>query len=91
MCMNRDQLEELRVKPLPASSASKRTLVPALNMHLWYAPHLELTNGVVLKGTTLVAIRSSDKLLLPPRRKFVISHWFPLLLRSRTVLLPRCL
>ncbi|WJX22583.1 hypothetical protein P8452_11874 [Trifolium repens] len=58
--MNRDQLEELRVKPLSASSASKRTLVPALNMRLWYAPHLELPDGVVLKGATLVAIRPSE-------------------------------
>ncbi|KAH9606914.1 hypothetical protein KSS87_009309 [Heliosperma pusillum] len=61
LCMNRDQLEELRVKPLSASSASKRTLVPALNMRLWYAPHLELSDGVVLKGATLVAIRPSDQ------------------------------
>ncbi|XVF27297.1 hypothetical protein REPUB_Repub14bG0094700 [Reevesia pubescens] len=60
LCMNRDQLEELRVKPLSASSASKRTLVPALNMRLWYAPHLELSDGVVLKGATLVAIRPSE-------------------------------
>ncbi|TKY71951.1 F-box protein [Spatholobus suberectus] len=59
--MNREQLEELRVKPLSASSASKRTLVPALNMRLWYAPHLELPDGVVLKGATLVAIRPSDQ------------------------------
>ncbi|KAK8514167.1 hypothetical protein V6N12_008883 [Hibiscus sabdariffa] len=59
--MNRDQLEELRVKPLSASSASKRTQVPALNMRLWYAPHLELPNGVVLKGATLVAIRPSEQ------------------------------
>ncbi|XP_074269576.1 F-box protein At4g18380-like [Silene latifolia] len=61
LCMNREQLEELRVKPLSASSASKRTLVPALNMRLWYAPHLELPDGVVLKGATLVAIRPSDQ------------------------------
>ncbi|KAK6932185.1 F-box domain [Dillenia turbinata] len=61
LCMNRDQLEELRVKPLSASSASKRTLVPALNMRLWYAPLLELPNGVVLKGATLVAIRPSEQ------------------------------
>lgn len=61
LCMNRDQLEELRVKPLSASSASKRTLVPALNMRLWYAPHLELPNDVVLKGATLVAIRPSEQ------------------------------
>ncbi|ESQ39755.1 hypothetical protein EUTSA_v10000919mg [Eutrema salsugineum] len=60
LCMNRDQLEELRVKPLLASSASKRTLVPALNMRLWYAPTLELPDGTVLKGATLVAIRPSE-------------------------------
>ncbi|KAK7245648.1 hypothetical protein RIF29_40496 [Crotalaria pallida] len=59
--MNREQLEELRVKPLSASLASKRTLVPALNMRLWYAPHLELPNGTVLKGATLVAIRPSEQ------------------------------
>ncbi|KAJ8762048.1 hypothetical protein K2173_006650 [Erythroxylum novogranatense] len=61
LCMNREQLEELRVKPLSASSASKRTLVPALSMRLWYAPHLELPDGVVLKGATLVAIRPSEQ------------------------------
>ncbi|XP_028804560.1 F-box protein At5g46170-like [Neltuma alba] len=58
--MDRDQLEELRVKPLSASSASKRTLVPALSMRLWYAPYIELPDGVVLKGATLVAIRPSE-------------------------------
>ncbi|KAI3719694.1 hypothetical protein L6452_20596 [Arctium lappa] len=62
LCMNKEQLEELRVKPLSASSASKRTLVPALNMKLWYAPYLELPNGMVLKGATLVAIRPSEQL-----------------------------
>ncbi|KAF5810727.1 putative F-box domain-containing protein [Helianthus annuus] len=61
LCMNREQLEELRVKPLSASSASKRTLVPALNMRLWYAPYLELPDGTVLKGATLVATRPSDQ------------------------------
>ncbi|XAR72486.1 hypothetical protein NMG60_11019140 [Bertholletia excelsa] len=61
LCMNREQLEELRVKPLSASSSSKRTLVPALNMRLWYAPHLELSDGTVLKGATLVAIRPSEQ------------------------------
>ncbi|CAI9788004.1 unnamed protein product [Fraxinus pennsylvanica] len=34
LSMNEEQLEELRMKPLSASSASKRTLVPALNMRL---------------------------------------------------------
>ncbi|XP_071706446.1 F-box protein At5g46170-like [Rutidosis leptorrhynchoides] len=61
LCMNKEQLEELRVKPLSASSASKRTLVPALNMKLWYAPYLELPDGTVLKGATLVAIRPSEQ------------------------------
>ncbi|KAK9064323.1 hypothetical protein SSX86_015703 [Deinandra increscens subsp. villosa] len=61
LCMNREQLEELRVKPLSASSASKRTLVPALSMRLWYAPHLELPDGTVLKGATLVSTRPSDQ------------------------------
>ncbi|KAB2029308.1 hypothetical protein ERO13_D05G149900v2 [Gossypium hirsutum] len=61
LCMNGEQLEELRVKPLSASSASKRTLVPALNMRLWYAPHLDLPDGVVLQGATLVAIRPSEQ------------------------------
>ncbi|KAJ8545313.1 hypothetical protein K7X08_017896 [Anisodus acutangulus] len=61
LCMNTEQLEELRVKPLSASSASKRTLVPALNMRLWYAAYLELPDGTVLKGATLVAIRPSEQ------------------------------
>ncbi|KAM0010202.1 putative F-box protein AUF1 [Helianthus debilis subsp. tardiflorus] len=61
LCMNKEQLEGLRVKPLSASSASKRTLVPALNMKLWYAPYSELPDGRVLKGATLVAIRLSKQ------------------------------
>ncbi|GAB2279864.1 hypothetical protein Dimus_014501 [Dionaea muscipula] len=60
LCMNRGQLEELRVKPLSASSASRRTQVPALSLRLWYAPQLELPGGVILKGATLVAIRPSE-------------------------------
>ncbi|KAG2688972.1 hypothetical protein I3760_09G117400 [Carya illinoinensis] len=71
LCMNRDQLEELRVKPLSASSASKRTQVPALNMRLWYAPHLELPGGMVLKGATLVAIRPSEQSAVSIARKEV--------------------
>ncbi|PIM98461.1 hypothetical protein CDL12_29060 [Handroanthus impetiginosus] len=69
LSMNKEQLEELRVKPLSASSASKRTLVPALNMRLWYAPQLELPNGMVLKGATLVAIRPSEQ----PKKEVVSS------------------
>ncbi|CAN8274624.1 unnamed protein product [Cochlearia groenlandica] len=60
LSMNREQLDELRVKLLSASSASKRTLVPALNMRLWYAPTLELPDGSVLKGASLVAIRPNE-------------------------------
>ncbi|KAL4586333.1 hypothetical protein LXL04_010969 [Taraxacum kok-saghyz] len=70
LCMNKEQLEELRVKPLSASSASKRTLVPALNMKLWYAPYLELPNGTVLKGATLDA---GEKTNLLPRDEFLLS------------------
>ncbi|KAL7089392.1 hypothetical protein ACP275_13G185000 [Erythranthe tilingii] len=70
LSMTKEQLEELRVKPLSASSASKRTLVPALNMRLWYAPHLELPNGLVLKGATLVAIRPSEQ----PKKEVVGSE-----------------
>lgn len=70
LSMNKEQLEELRVKPLSASSASKRTLVPALNMRLWYAPHLELPSGMVLKGATLVAIRPSEQ----PKKEVVGSE-----------------
>lgn len=75
LCMNRDQLEELRVKPLSASSASKRTLVPALNMRLWYAPHLELPNGVVLKGATLVAIRPSEQSGVSAKKEISDLSW----------------
>ncbi|KAB1222611.1 hypothetical protein CJ030_MR2G000404 [Morella rubra] len=71
LCMNRDQLEELRVKPLSASSASKRTQVPALNMRLWYAPQLELPGGITLKGATLVAIRPSEQSMVAMARKEV--------------------
>ncbi|XP_010923814.1 F-box protein At5g46170 [Elaeis guineensis] len=60
LAMNRGQLQELQVKPVSASGNSQRTLLPALSMRLWYAPHLELPDGVVLKGATLVAIRPSE-------------------------------
>ncbi|KAE8655339.1 F-box protein [Hibiscus syriacus] len=73
LCMNGDQLEELRVKPLSASSASKRTLVPALNMRLWYAPHLELRDGIVLKGATLVAIRPTEQ--SPSKKEISDASW----------------
>lgn len=59
LTMDRAQLQELLVRPVSASGSSQRTLVPALNMRLWYAPHLDLPGGLVLKGATLVAIRPS--------------------------------
>ncbi|KAL9265986.1 F-box protein-like protein [Drosera capensis] len=75
LCMNRDQLDELRVKPLSASSASKRTQVPALNLRLWYAPQLELPGGVVLKGATLVAIRPSEQSGVVAKREASDLEW----------------
>ncbi|KAG2331254.1 hypothetical protein Bca52824_002434 [Brassica carinata] len=47
LCMNKDQLEELRVKPLSATSASKRTLVPALKMRLWPSESKKDVSGVI--------------------------------------------
>ncbi|RWW40643.1 hypothetical protein BHE74_00053928, partial [Ensete ventricosum] len=61
LTMNHGQLQEFRVKPVSASGSSQRTLVPALSIRLWYAPHLELPGGVVLKGATLVAVRPSEE------------------------------
>ncbi|WOL08941.1 F-box protein [Canna indica] len=61
LTMDRRQLLEFRVKPVSASGSSQRTLVPALSMRLWYAPFLELHDGVVLKGATLVAVRPSQE------------------------------
>ncbi|GLJ36147.1 hypothetical protein SUGI_0725140 [Cryptomeria japonica] len=61
LCMGRQQLDEFREKPLVASASSNRTQVPALNMKLWYAPHLELPGGMRMEGATLVAIRPSDR------------------------------
>ncbi|KQK09954.1 F-box protein At4g18380 [Brachypodium distachyon] len=63
LTMNKKQLQELRVRPVLPSGNSHRTLMPALIMRLWYAPHLELPGGVLLKGATLVAIRPSDDVL----------------------------
>lgn len=61
LTMDRLQLQELRVRPVSASGSSKRTLVPALSMRLWYAPHLEIPGGSVLKGATLVAIQPTEE------------------------------
>jgi hypothetical protein len=63
LTMDKRQLQELRVRPLSVSGNSHRTLMPSLIMRLWYAPHIELPGGVLLKGATLVAIRPSDDVL----------------------------
>ncbi|KAG6526235.1 F-box protein At5g46170-like [Zingiber officinale] len=60
LTMGQKQLHEFRVKPSSTAGSSQRTLVPALSMRLWYAPYLELRDGVVLKGATLVAVRPSQ-------------------------------
>ncbi|XP_040380502.1 F-box protein At5g46170-like [Oryza brachyantha] len=61
LTMDKWQLQELRVKPVSASGGSHRTLMPALSMRLWYAPHIELPGGLVLNGATLVAIKPSEE------------------------------
>uniref|UniRef100_A0A0E0JP78 F-box domain-containing protein n=1 Tax=Oryza punctata TaxID=4537 RepID=A0A0E0JP78_ORYPU len=63
LTMDKKQLQELRVRPVSASGNSHRTLMPALSMRLWYAPHVELPGGQLLKGATLVAIRPSEDVL----------------------------
>ncbi|KAL5221176.1 hypothetical protein ABZP36_025889 [Zizania latifolia] len=63
LTMDKRQLQELRVRPVSASGNSHRTLMPALSMRLWYAPHIELPGGQLLKGATLVAIRPSEDVL----------------------------
>jgi len=61
LTMDKYQLQELRVRPVSASGDSHRTLMPALSMRLWYAPHIELPGGTVLNGATLVAIKPSEE------------------------------
>lgn len=94
LCMGRNQLQELRDKPLAASASSNRTQVPALNMKLWYAPYLELPGGMALKGATLVAIRPSDQPVRKESDAFVAGAFdepfktaASLLVRRRTYLL----
>ncbi|KAK3162064.1 hypothetical protein QOZ80_1BG0084860 [Eleusine coracana subsp. coracana] len=63
LTMDKKQLQELRVRPVSASGSSHRTLMPALSMRLYYAAHVELPGGTLLKGATLVAIRPSEDAL----------------------------
>lgn len=94
LCMGKDQLQELRDKPLAASATSSRTQVPALNMKLWYAPYLELPGGMCLKGATLVSIRPIDQPVRKESDGFVAGAFDEpfktaagLLVRRRTYLL----
>ncbi|KAI4311910.1 hypothetical protein MLD38_036774 [Melastoma candidum] len=49
LLMDRDQLKERRKEPM--------TMLPAdIRMWEWYAPVVELSSGVVLKGAIVVAI-----------------------------------
>ncbi|RWW26524.1 hypothetical protein GW17_00009081 [Ensete ventricosum] len=61
LTMDRRQLQDLKMKPWMALRSSQRTLLPALSMRLWYADQLELPNGMVLRGATLLAIRPSEE------------------------------
>ncbi|KAG6407191.1 hypothetical protein SASPL_130175 [Salvia splendens] len=60
LSMDKEQLKEQRARPLNMSLSSKRTVVPSLDVQLWYAPRLEMPDGVVLRGATLIAIRPSE-------------------------------
>ncbi|KAG9439352.1 hypothetical protein H6P81_019517 [Aristolochia fimbriata] len=65
--MNKEQLEELRVKPLSASASANRTLVPALNMRLCPC-HFRMADGMnrypcIGKGATEMALTSSGSSL----------------------------
>eukprot|EP00249_Psilotum_nudum_P017073 c26141_g2_i1 orf=1036-2181(-) len=73
LCMNKEQLQEFREKPLAISASSNRTQVPALNMKLWYAALLELPAGITMRGATLVAIRPSDQPIRKESELFVSS------------------
>ena len=68
LCMNKDQLEEFKRKPLAASASANRTQVPALNMKLWYAPYIELPGGTGMEGATLIAIKPSNHPAQQPPR-----------------------
>ncbi|KAJ7560550.1 hypothetical protein O6H91_04G134800 [Diphasiastrum complanatum] len=94
LCMNKEQLQEFRDKPLAASSSASRTQVPALNMKLRYAPYLELPGGIGLRGATLVAISPSEHLPRKMTDEFVAGAFEEpfktaanLLIRRRTYLL----
>ncbi|XP_047949555.1 F-box protein At4g18380-like [Salvia hispanica] len=62
LTMDREQLEEMRARPFTSAPlSSTRIAVPSLEVQLWYAPRLEMPEGVVLKGATLIAIRPRER------------------------------
>ena len=65
--MGEEQFAELRsnlendVSSMALESSLERSIIPDLNMKLWYVPQLELPgSGCVIKGATLVVIRPLD-------------------------------
>ncbi|KAL9675414.1 hypothetical protein QQ045_003616 [Rhodiola kirilowii] len=62
--MNRSQLEEFRLKPSPASEGT-------LNMRVSYADNLELPDGVMIKGATLIVTLPSEQSLLVKQDSWV--------------------
>lgn len=61
--MSREQIEELRRKNvnLEVESETERTPLPALKMKMWYAEELELKEGWVVEGATVLVIRPVEK------------------------------
>ncbi|KAL2535834.1 F-box protein [Forsythia ovata] len=58
LCMNKEQIEELRNLKANDSIFEYRSRVPALRMKMWYVKKLELPeSGEVLEGATLVVVR----------------------------------
>ncbi|CAA2999761.1 F-box protein At4g18380-like [Olea europaea var. sylvestris] len=58
LCMNKEQIEELRSLKERDTFLRYRMRVPALKMKIWYMKKLELPeSGEVLEGATLVVVR----------------------------------
>ncbi|KAH7276405.1 hypothetical protein KP509_39G005700 [Ceratopteris richardii] len=94
LCMSKQQLIDFRNKPIAASASSNRTQVPALNIRLWYAPWLDLPEGSVMEGATLIAIRPSEQLVKKDTESLLVNsfeepfnHAAGSLVKGRTYLL----
>ncbi|XP_058199185.1 F-box protein At4g18380-like [Rhododendron vialii] len=58
--MEREQIEELR-KNVDLEAEAERRPVPALNMKLWYVKELEVREGWVVEGATVLVIRPAEE------------------------------